>query len=247
MPAPALVIPAAPLITEVMLISGTAVPLAIVKVRVAAFKAIGALMMEVVALALVVTLPASVKVPVPVIEVPVIFTAPTLETLKVLNANVPLLTVSVPAIEVSVTPRVVVPTLIVRLLNDVKIVAGNVLVAFNTTVPVLCVQVPEPAPTAKLPVVSVLPAVMVMVPVAGVTPVPPNIKLPAVSDDVLKNVIVPAQAALPQPPTCTNPLTVRALPETVKLSVPAPEPPPAPKLPICKLAQAATAVLTVTV
>ena len=71
--------------------------------------------------------------------------------------------VSNPAIE-NPTPAVVVPLLIVRLPKDVIIEDGNVLVAFNSTVPVLGVQVLLAPETVIAPLtLRVLPAVIVIV------------------------------------------------------------------------------------
>jgi hypothetical protein len=96
------------------------------------------------------------------------------------------------------TPKVVVPAEIVKFVKEVKIVAGNVLVASIITVPVPRVQVfPETVLTAKLPVLSVPPAVIVIIPAGGVAPVPPRVTLRASRVDPLVKVIVPVLAVFP--------------------------------------------------
>jgi hypothetical protein len=80
----------------------------------------------------------------------------------------------------------------VRLLKEVNMVAGSVLVAVSQTVPVPGVQVPPPAPTARPLATSVPPPVMVMVPVAGIeSTVPPIVTVLAVSVEPLVKVRVP--------------------------------------------------------
>ncbi len=93
-PAPAFIIANAPLITDVTDKSGFNPPLATVNVRAAPPSARGALIAAVVALAIELTFPARVIVPVPVIEVPVMLTDPTVVTLLAAIAKMPLLTVS---------------------------------------------------------------------------------------------------------------------------------------------------------
>ena len=128
------------------------------------------------------------------------------------KTSVPVETVKVPFI-VKATPELVVvvpePPFIVRLLNVVNIVEGNVFVAFNCTVPVPGVQVlPVTVFTAMLPVVSVPPAVIVILPAAGVAAVPPSVTLPAFNIEPLENVMFPVLVVLPEPPTVTAPDTV---------------------------------------
>src|ERR1035441_6903452 len=99
---------------------------------------------------------------------------PELSVTPLLNVLAPL-SVRVPPTEV--VPATVRPTLAVvlaeplsaRLLKLVKTVEGRVLVHVRITVPVPGVQVlPAAAPTARLPAISVPPAVMVCVPVPAV-------------------------------------------------------------------------------
>ena len=85
-------IPAAPLIIEDIVKSGSAAPSGTLNVRVAP-NATGAFIVAVVAFAFAVMLPASVKVPEPVIEVPVMFTDPTEVIFKAPKLRVPLLIV----------------------------------------------------------------------------------------------------------------------------------------------------------
>jgi hypothetical protein len=123
----------------------------------------------------------------------------------------PALTVISPLTGASATPNVVVPAEIVKLLKSVKVAAGRVLVAPKTTVPVPRVQVCVPVPGAvSAPfIVSVPPAVIVIV-LALVTVAFPIAKLLHVKLDPLAKVIVPALAILSVAPTCTAPETVSA-------------------------------------
>ena len=102
----------------------------------------------------------------------------------------------------SAIPNVVVPAEIVKLLKLVKVAAGKVLVAPNTTVPVPRVQVFTPAPGAvSVPfIVNVPPAVIVIV-LAAVVVAFPIAKLPTVKLDPLTNVITPLLALLAVAPT----------------------------------------------
>jgi hypothetical protein len=80
---------------------------------------------------------------------------------KVERFNVPDVTVRLPVIDV-LTPSVVVPPLIVRLLKDVKIVEGSVFVAVISTVPVPGVHVVPLCTVIAPPTRSVPPLVIVM-------------------------------------------------------------------------------------
>ena len=145
------------------------------------------------------------------------------------------------AIAVRLTAVVVIPPLIVKLLNVVKIVVGNVLVAVKITVPVPGFHVLVPVPRVIAPPrLSVPPAVMVIVPFAPAT-LPPRSKLPALSVEPLVKVIVPELPVILLPRT-TAPETVR-VEEPEKVSVPAPA---VAALPSCKLVHAeATSTVTV--
>src|ERR1039458_4162133 len=172
---------------------------------------------------------------------------PKLSVTPLLNVLAPL-SVRVPPTEV--VPVTVMPTLVVvladplsvRLLKLVKTVEGRVLVPVRTTVPVPGVQVlVAAAPTARLPAISVPPAVMVSVPLPTV---PPSVKLPAVRVEPLVKVTGPAAA-----PSVVLPRSMA--PETVSEGLPpenvsAPGLAQGPEAPSCTLPQASVAV-TVTV
>ncbi len=102
-PAPAFTNPPVPLIVDVIIKSELNPPFATVKVRADAPSATGADTVAVEALELVVTFPAKVKVPVPIMEVPVKFTDPVDGTLKVAKLKTPLLTVKALVIVVLAT------------------------------------------------------------------------------------------------------------------------------------------------
>src|SRR5438105_2266714 len=80
--------------------SGLKLPFVTVIVRLAAPKAIGALIVEVAVLAIVEIFPASVIVPVPVIDDPVMLIDPTVVTLLLPKAKTPELTVNALVIEI---------------------------------------------------------------------------------------------------------------------------------------------------
>jgi hypothetical protein len=138
----------------------------------------------------------------------------------------------------------VAPELTVRLLKEVKIVAGKVVVLTNTNVPAPGVQVFVTALFIVISPfkVSVPPLVMVIVPFAGVVDVPPKIRLLAAIEEPLAKLTVPVLAVLPYPPTVKFPLILSEIFEAI-VSIPKLL---FPGLPTCKLPQAAFAV-TVTV
>ena len=105
-PAPDLMNPNPPIIPAEICRSGVAPPSAIFSVLSDPISEIGALILAVVPLAFVVTSPANVSVPVPVIEVPVILTEPTVVMLFAPNAKTPELTSNpfvIPTLLTSVT------------------------------------------------------------------------------------------------------------------------------------------------
>jgi hypothetical protein len=130
----------------------------------------------------------------------------------------------------------------VRLLKLVKTVEGRVQVPVRITVPVPGVQVlAAAAPTARLPAISVPPAVIISVPLPTV---PPSVKLPAVRVEPLVKVTVPAAATSVVLPRSTAPETASEglAPENVR----APGLAEGTEEPSCTLPQASAAV-TVTV
>lgn len=121
------------------------------------------------------------------------------------------------------TPSVVVPPLMVRFLNVVKIVAGRVLVAVSSTVPAPVPGVhvlPAPFTVIVPPTLSVPPAVIVMVPCPGVAPAFPRVRLPQVRVEPLEKVMIPSLAASPLFPIATLPDTVSEGVAPEKVSVP---------------------------
>jgi hypothetical protein len=131
-----------------------------------------------------------------------------------------LLIVSAPLI-CKALPNEVVPEVTTKLLKVVKIVAGRVLVAVNSTVPVLGVQVVPVPPIASEPVLKVEEALMVRT--AGELLEFPSVKLPLSKVDPLTNVMVPVLLALLlSPPNVTAPLTVNlGFPDPRKVNTPA--------------------------
>ena len=116
-------------------------------------------------------------------------------------------------------PVVVVPPLIVRLLKVVKILAGKVLLAVNSTVPVLGVQ------TAPVPEVVMAPftfkvELAVMVNVLTCVATAPKTRLPASNVAPLWKVMVPLLFVFPELPIVTAPVTVNlGLPVLAKASL----------------------------
>lgn len=131
--------------------------------------------------------------------------------------NVPLVPIVNEAIAVILTPVVVVPPFICKLLNVVNLEVGNVLFAVKITVPVPGVHVPLPAPIVIAPpMLRVPPRVISIIPCPNV---PPSVKLPAVIEEPFTKVIVRSLAAL-VPPIAMFPETVsEEAPE--KVSIPA--------------------------
>ena len=127
------------------------------------------------------TSPPSVKVPVPVIEEPVVEDPHSKATLvcvdneKFDNASVAAaLMVKIPD-TVVVAPKVVVPPEQLRLLKEVTTVAGNVLVTFITTEPVPGVHVFVPDPTVvKAPFIFNVPPEVIVIVDEAVVVVFPN-------------------------------------------------------------------------
>jgi hypothetical protein len=160
---------------------------------------------------------------------------------KVDRANVPVETVRSP-VTLMLTPSVVVPPFAVRLLKEVKIVAGSVLVAVSVTVPVPGVQTAVAEDVVIAPATwSVPPDVMSMLLAWLATA--PRTRLPAVRVEPLVKVIAPSLLAA-VPPTVTAPVTASlGLPVAANVSVAVPA-----ALPILVIdAQTAVVVSTVTV
>jgi len=135
-----------------------------------------------------------------------------------------------------------------RLLKEVNTEEGSVFVDFKLTVPVDGVHVAEPSPTAKEPVINVELATIVIVPGLSDCELTDRVKTidPDSKVDPFIKVMVPPLFAfvLPVPPTVTAPVTVSfGLPDEAKVSVAlvSEEEPP-----ICKLAQTALVIFTVT-
>ena len=108
------------------------------------------------------------------------------------------------------TPSVVVPPLIVKLLKLVNMVAGKVLLAVIMTEPIPGVQV-FPATVLTViapPIESVPPAVILIIPAAGVAPAFPSVKLPVINEEPFEKVIVPVLETFPKPPNVEFPDTV---------------------------------------
>ena len=243
-----------PLITLLIVKSFAVVPSSATVNVLVALKATG---QEIVALAappvlsVTVTLPPKVNVDEPEIVPPVTAQPPSSETALAVTAcdSEKVLADLTDKLEtvVKATPVVVVPPEMIRLLKVVKVDEGNVLFAVNSTVPVLGVHVHEPCPMANEPVSNVELATIVIIPGASSPLVDfVNIIEPACKVEPLTKVIVPPRLefVLPSPPMVTAPVTVSlGLPEDAKVSVAlvcADVPP------ICKLAQTALVIFTVT-
>ena len=179
------------------------------------------------------------------IPVPVIVPAPLMTCVVAPGTNEPF-TVMVPP-TLKLTPLVTLaPEFIVRLLNEVKMVAGKVVVLANTKVPVPGVQVLAVVVgrIVMSPLtVSVPPLVIVITPRAGVAPAFPKARLFTEIEDPLAKLMVPVLPVFPDPPKVASPSTLRAI---FAFIVSVPVPLVALVLPNCKLPHAAVAV-TVTV
>ena len=182
--------------------------------------------------------PLKVVVPPNVIE-PLLLMLPEIELLKVLPVKVHD-ELTVKEFMVKPTPKVVVPPEMRRLLKEVKIDPGKVLVAASSTVPAPGVNV-EPEKTVMAPFILSNPPAVIFILLVWVAIVP-FAKLPAIKVEPLVKVMAPTLFAFPLLPLVTAPETVKTgLPLLANVSVAVPFP-----VPIDNEAQV-NAPLTVTV
>lgn len=145
--------------------------------------------------------PLNVTVPVPGVNVPALVKFPAIAKELFAVVNPPVTDISKFPLIIKPVPMVVVPDETVKLLKEVNIVVGKVLVAVILTVPVPGVQVPavELLFITNEPAFSIEPEVIVIIPLLA--PVIPSIRDEAVSVDPETNVIVPFLLLFPVEPS----------------------------------------------